>query len=200
MGKWFPVVYDCVMEPLEKRFIRDIRKQLIGKAEGNVLEIGSGTGANFHYYDHELVEHVMTIEPSQRMREQALQKAKRASVPIEILPAKGEDLPFSDNMFDTVVGTLVLCTIADPMRALGEIRRVCKPGGKVLLFEHVRLNDPPMLGKIQDWLTPVWKRLCDGCHLNRNTLEMAKQSGLEIIDTEAYHNQLFLFIEALNRK
>lgn len=181
MGKWFPKLYDTLMGPLERRGIQDIRKTLIQKASGKVLEIGSGTGLNFPHYQR--AESVVAIDPEPLMRKQSLLRANQATVPVEVIVAGAEELPFSNNSFDTVVGTLVLCTIPDPQRALYEIRRVCKPNGQVLLFEHVKINHL-VLGRIQDWLTPIWKRLCDGCHLNRNTLELVKQTGFRVTSLE----------------
>ncbi|MFC4765998.1 class I SAM-dependent methyltransferase [Effusibacillus consociatus] len=197
MCKWFTRLYDTLMEPLERRGFREIRKNLVRKAEGKVLEIGSGTGLNFPFY--EKAEQVIAIEPEPLMREKSIPRVTAARVRIEVISAGAEDLPFPDNSFDTVVGTLVLCTIPDSYKAMEEIRRVCKPDGKVLFFEHVRLNHP-VLCRLQDWLTPVWKRLCDGCHLNRNTLELIGQIGFEVIRVEGYARDLFLVIEATNKK
>jgi len=197
MGKWFPRLYDTLMEPLERKGFREIRKNLIQKIEGKVLEIGSGTGFNFPYY--EIAQKVMAIEPEPLMREQSIPRAMKANVPIEVISANAEELPFPDDSFDTVVGTLVLCTIPDPAKALKEIRRVCKPDGQVLFFEHVRLNHP-VLGRLQDLLTPLWKRLCDGCHLNRNTLELVKRAGFKVIRIEKYYKALFLVIKTINEK
>jgi ubiquinone/menaquinone biosynthesis C-methylase UbiE len=197
MGKWFPRLYDILMEPLERRGVRDIRKNLVRKSQGHVLEIGSGTGFNFPYYDR--AQKVIAIEPEPLMRERSLPRAQNASVPIDVIAAGAEELPFPDNTFDTVVGTLVLCTIPDTKKALEEMRRVCKPDGQVLFFEHVRLEHP-FLGSMQDWLTPAWKRLCDGCHLNRNTLAMIEEAGFEITQVERHFKDIFLVIETVNKK
>jgi len=199
MSKWFPKFYDTLMEPLERRGFRDIRKELIHKATGIVLEIGSGTGFNFPYYEDTQVIKVFAVEPEPLMREQSLARAARATVPIEVILARGEELPFPDNSFDTIVGTLVLCTIPDPFKALEEIRRVCKPDGQILFFEHVRLNHP-VLSRLQDWLTPLWKHLCDGCHLNRNTLQIIKKAGFEVVRIKRYYKDIFLVIEVQNKK
>jgi ubiquinone/menaquinone biosynthesis C-methylase UbiE len=126
-------------------------------------------------------------------------RVEQAAVPIEVVRASAESLPFLSNSFDIVVGTLFLCTIPDPLAALSEIRRVCKPGGTVFLFEHVR-SDHNLMGKLQDWLTPAWKRLCGGCHLNRNTLELVKQAGFQITDVEWMYKKLFLIVGAKNEK
>jgi ubiquinone/menaquinone biosynthesis C-methylase UbiE len=197
MSRWFSKVYDSMMVPLEQRGLAEIRKNLVRHAQGKVLEIGSGTGLNFPYYEH--AENVIAIEPEEFMRERSLSRASRALVPIDVILADAEMLPFRDNTFDTVVGTLVLCTIPSPLKALDEVRRVCKPGGKILVLEHVRL-DRPLLGRIQDWLTPVWKHLCDGCHLNRNTLEMVSKAGFKIVRVKRYYKNIFLEIEIVNNK
>ncbi|GAB7388557.1 class I SAM-dependent methyltransferase [Bacillaceae bacterium] len=195
MGTFFAKYYDVFMEPLERRRFRDIRKKLVGKARGKVLEIGSGTGLNFPYYEQ--AETVIAIEPEPYMRKKSVARAQKAHVPIKVMDGDAQNLPFPDDSFDTVVATLVLCTIPDPVLALREIRRVCKPEGRVLLFEHVRLNHP-IWGSLQDWLTPIWKRLCDGCHLNRNTLEWIEKAGLRVIRLEKYSKDIFLVIEAVN--
>ncbi len=197
MGKLFATFYDTWMGPLERRAFGNIRINLISKARGKVLEIGSGTGLNFPHYRQ--AESVTAVEPEPAMIKQSKRRAKSAPVPIQIISASAEDLPFPDHSFDTVVGTLVLCTIPDLDKALREIRRVCRPDGRILFLEHVRVEHP-VLGRIQDWFTPVWKRLCDGCHLNRNTLEQIELSGLNVIRVERYFHKIFLVIEAVNPK
>jgi ubiquinone/menaquinone biosynthesis C-methylase UbiE len=169
---------DSLMKPLETRGLGKIRADLIAKSYGLVLEIGSGTGLNFAYYRN--VEKVIAIEPEDAMREQSMSRAKDAAIEIEVLSSRAECLPFPDNTFDSVVCTLVFCTISDPVKALQEIRRVCKPNGNVLFLEHVR-SKQLIIGAVQDWLTPVWKQLCDGCHLNRNSAEIIKQAGFKLI-------------------
>jgi ubiquinone/menaquinone biosynthesis C-methylase UbiE len=188
----FPRLYDPVMLPLERRQFKNVRKNLIAKADGKVLEIGSGTGINFPYY-HPDAE-IVAFDPNPTMLKKSLPKIKQSTATITLLFIEGDHLPFPDNSFDTVVGTLVFCTIPEPEKTLSEIHRVLKPGGKVLLFEHVRLDDPT-LGKMQDWLTPVWKKVCDGCHLNRNTLQQVKQAGFHVDYVESYAKNLFLTIE-----
>lgn len=197
MGNLFLRLYDRFMIPMERVGLGKIRRQLLQKAQGQVLEVGSGTGINFAYYQH--AEKVIAIEPQPMMRAQSVKRAEEAPVPIEVIEARGEELPFSDNTFDTVVATLVFCTIPDPVKALHEVRRVCKPDGQILIFEHVRINHP-VLGRLQDGLTPVWKQLCDGCHLNRNTLQLIQQAGFEVTCIEKYFKQIFLVIEMRNQK
>ncbi|WCK54822.1 class I SAM-dependent methyltransferase [Aneurinibacillus sp. Ricciae_BoGa-3] len=198
MGTWFTRFYDIFMEPLERRGLRDIRRKLIRNASGTVLEIGSGTGNNFPYYEQ--VEKVVAIEPELFMRERSLKRVSTVQIPIEVISAGAEALPFPDNTFDTVVGTLVLCTIANPSKALSEIRRVCKPDGTVLFFEHVRLNNNPFLGRLQDCLTPIWRRLCHGCHLNRDSLQQVTMAGFKVLRVERYFKDIFIAVEAVNKK
>jgi ubiquinone/menaquinone biosynthesis C-methylase UbiE len=154
MGKLFSKAYDKAMAPLEQTRFKKIRTSLVGKASGRVLEIGSGTGVNFPYY--RIAEQVEAIEPNSLMAKQAANRIRAAKVPINVHLATAENLPFSNDAFDTVVATLVFCTIPDPGKALQEIRRVSRPGAKFLLFEHVRMEQE-LLGKTQDLLTPVWK-------------------------------------------
>lgn len=195
MAGWLPHIYDVAMKPLEKTRFERIRAGLVRKAQGKVLEIGFGTGANFRYYRN--VERVDAIEPNPAMAKQAMKRIKKIRTPIYAYQAKAEELPFPDNSFDSVVATLVFCTIPEPERALQEIRRASKPGAKVLLFEHVKM-DQKVLGKTQEALTPLWKKVCDGCHLNRDTLQLVKRSGLDIEKVTSYYGGLFLTIECRN--
>ncbi|MDQ0898062.1 class I SAM-dependent methyltransferase [Paenibacillus sp. V4I7] len=184
------------MKPLEtKRFI-DIRSELINKAKGEVLEIGSGTGINFSFYKD---VSVTAIEPNPVLRKASYERAYEAKMPIHVIEGNAEQLPFADHSFDTVVGTLVLCTIPNPVKAIREISRVCKPTGTILLFEHIR-HENSLLGKIQDLLTPIWKRACDGCHLNRDTIHLLRQEELEIIDIKKHVGNIFITVEARKKQ
>lgn len=189
--------YDIFMSPLEKKKFRRIRNDLLSKATGHVLEIGAGTGINFPQYER--AEKVVAIEPNRYMIERSLLKRNQSKVPIEMIQANAEELPFSSNSFDTIVGTLVFCSIPNPEKAIDEIKRVCKPGGKILLFEHVKMKNR-FLAALQDWLTPLWKYICDGCCLNRDTLGLLNDHRLSIMKVEHYYNGLFIFVEALNTK
>ncbi|CAM3984137.1 methyltransferase domain-containing protein [Cohnella lubricantis] len=193
MGEWFARIYDSFMYPLERHRLRSIRQKLISGASGIVLEIGAGTGVNYPFYRN--ASQVIATEPQQSMLDQSRLRTQQSKVPIDVRLADAQALPFADHTFDTVVCTLALCTIPDPIQALREVRRVCKPDAKVLLLEHVRL-DRPLLGRLQDVLTPVWKRLCDGCHLNRDPVKMLRAAGFEIVRCESCYKGLFLEIEA----
>ncbi|MFL6560228.1 MAG: class I SAM-dependent methyltransferase, partial [Bacillus sp. (in: firmicutes)] len=197
LSRIFANWYDFFMNPLEKKKFKRIRKELLSKATGNVLELGSGTGINFPFYQK--AEKVTAIEPSHYMIERSFSKLKESVVPIEVVQASAEKLPFAENTFDTVVATLVFCTIPDPEKAILEMKRVCKFEGKILLFEHVRMQNR-LLSTLQDWLTPAWKKICDGCCLNRNTLDLLMAHDISIIKVQKYYRDLFVFAEAKNNK
>lgn len=199
MGKWFPMVYDMAMKPFERKRFKKIRTKLIDKAGGRVLEIGFGSGVNFPYYTNKNIDQVDAIEPNPIMRELALKYISSSPIPIQTYSAVAEKLPFDDNTYDSVVATLVFCTIPDPIKALEEIQRVSKPGAEILLFEHVRMNQKG-LAKMQDVLTPLWRKVCDGCHLNRDTLELLRQTEMDITCVDYYYKSLFLTVEAINNK
>lgn len=196
MSRLFSTWYDTLMGPLERRSFKRIRINLLSKASGKVLELGSGTGINFPLYDS--LESVTAIEPSTYMIEKSIQKKRKSLIPIEIVHASAERLPFPDNTFDTVVGTLVFCTIPNVEKAIEEMKRVCKPEGRILLFEHVRMGNS-ILAHLQDWLTPFWKKICDGCCLNRNTVQVLKENGLEIVQLETYFKDLFVVAELIKQ-
>lgn len=190
MGKWFAKLYDPLMTPIEKGQFRQLRKALLQKAEGEVLEIGSGTGVNFPLYNQK-VSHVIALEPNSEMQKRSLKRKKQAQTPIDLKEARAEQLPFMDQAFDTVVFTLVLCSVEDPAVALKEAKRVLKPGGKLLFFEHVRMESR-FAGWLQDQLTPIWKRLCDGCHLNRETTKIIQSAGFNITEMRSDYRSLLI--------
>lgn len=169
----FTKFYDKAMGPLEKYYIRRIRKDIMKSARGKVLEVGIGTGANFPFYTDKIS--VVGIEPSLDMLKQAEKNLQKSKTSVELFHSYAEDLPFEDNTFDTVIATLVLCSVKDLDKSLIEMNRVLKKGGKVILFEHVRLDSPKWFGFMQDILTPPWAMVCDGCQLNRDTIKEAKK-------------------------
>lgn len=197
MSHLFAKWYDLFMSPLEHRKFKRVRKELLRSATGRVLELGAGTGINFPLYEN--ANHVTAIEPSQHMIDRSQSKFNKAAVPIKIVKAGAEQLPFNDDTFDTVVATLVFCTIPNVEKAIDEMKRVCKPNGKILLFEHVKMENR-VLSRLQDWLTPVWKKICDGCCLNRETLHTFMIHGLTVVKVEKFYKDLFINAELRNSK
>ena len=176
----FAAIYDRQIQALEHAGLRDRRAALLGQARGRVLEIGAGTGLNLPHYGAAVDTLVMT-EPeapmARRLRERAATLPHNAP-PVEVVEAPGERLPFPDASFDTVVSTLVLCTVRDLPAALAEIRRLLAPGGRLLFLEHVRAEDPG-LARWQDRLDPLWKRVGHGCRCNRDTAAALAAAGLD---------------------
>lgn len=166
-------ILDPVMAPMQK-----IRARTIPEVTGRVLEIGAGTGQNFaHYRD---ARSVTAIEPDPHMRHRATRKLEHATVPIELVDAGAEALPFEDRSFDTVVATWVLCTIPEVERAIAEMRRVLTPGGTLIFAEHVRSSYP--LGRgLQRALNPAWRFFAGGCNLHRDSVQRLADAGLEIV-------------------
>lgn len=197
MGSLFPKIYDMAMKPLEATRFKKVRTELIRNARGNVLEIGSGTGINFSYYQQ--AKRVTAIEPNPKMSSRAIRRGRNAHVPITLYEAHAETLPFSDNSFDTIISTLVFCTIPDPLLALKEIQRVSKPDATILFFEHVKMKQPN-LAKAQDLLNPLWEKVCDGCQINRDTLSMIFDSGICVEEIESLYGGLFLSIKCKKYK
>ncbi len=197
MGNLIPKLYDAAMRPFEKSRFYQIRAAIAGNAQGKVLEIGSGTGVNFPFYKKAAL--VKAIEPDRGMRKQSEKRAANAKVPIQLYDAKAEELPFAADEFDAVVATLVFCTIPEPEQALREIRRCARKGAKIYFFEHVRMDQKP-IGTIQDAVTPLWKKVAGGCHLNRDTLQLIRKSGLTVTDVKPMYGGLFLAITCVNEK
>lgn len=159
------------------------RMRLLTGARGVVLEIGGGTGANLpHYRD---VERVIVSEPDPFMRRRLNPKLETALVPVEVSEAGAEALAFPDGSFDTVVSTLVLCTVPNQGSALAEIRRVLRPGGRLLFIEHVRAKGSTACW--QDRIEPIWRRVLGGCHPNRDTLAAIEASGFEVEIFESFY-------------
>jgi ubiquinone/menaquinone biosynthesis C-methylase UbiE len=164
-----PFLLDTLGRAHEKKPLTvEHRTRLLSSAEGSVLEIGVGTGFNFPYYPA-AVSSITATDPVDGMLTRARRRAAGTGTQVTTARASAEALPFEDESFDTVVASLVLCSVDDQDRALAEIRRVLRPGGRYLFMEHVRSDDPALARK-QDRLERVWKTVCFGCHPNRDTL------------------------------
>lgn len=181
----FARFYDRMMAGTEGAGLGEMRRELLASAAGRVLELGAGTGHNLEYYTKAVTELVAT-EPdphmARRLRDR-LAEDPALSGRTSVVEAAAEDLPFDDCTFDTVVATLVLCTIEDPHRALSEARRVLVEGGKLLYLEHVR-SESPRLARWQDRLERPWGFFGAGCHPNRDTGQQLADAGFWIDSLE----------------
>ena len=159
----------------ESEVMRGWRRWIASRAHGVVVELGAGTGANLAWYGD--VERLVLVEPSPAMRRRLAARAGDA----EVLDATAAALPLPDDSVDAVVATLVLCSVPDLPAALAEVRRVLRPGGSLLLLEHVRAADPAT-ARWQDRLDPAWRRLAQGCHPNRNTVAAVAAAGFTVVE------------------
>lgn len=153
------------------------------QAAGLVLEVGAGNGLNFACYDPEFVERVEATELDNSMLSYARARAQSAPVSVTLTQANVEQLPFADAYFDCIVCTLVFCSVNDPLRGLQEMRRVLKPGGQLLMIEHVRAQKR-MLALLQDLITPLTRLLLGNCHWNRSTVQTVQEAGFQDIRLE----------------
>jgi ubiquinone/menaquinone biosynthesis C-methylase UbiE len=177
-GRTFSALYDRLMAGTEEAGLREKRRDLLASASGRTLELGAGTGLNLALYP-EAVEDLILVEPDPHMVKRLRARVAESGREADVRETGAERLPFEDSSFDTVVATLVLCTIPDPQAALAEARRVLKPGGRLLFLEHVRSEDPG-LARWQDRLERPWQFFGDGCHCNRDTVATISASGLEL--------------------
>ncbi len=184
----FAALYDPMGTSMERWWMGERRARLLKGARGAVLEIGGGTGANLPYYRD--VERVTVTEPDPFMRKRRVQKLAGVRLPVEVSAAGAEALPFPDGSFDTVVSTLVLCTVQDQGAALEEIRRVLRPGGRLLFIEHVRATDS--MARWQDRIEPLWGWVLGGCHPNRDTIAAMEEAGFEIEMFESFRPPVLL--------
>lgn len=179
--KLFAMTYDRQMAKTEKAGLSAFRESLLGGATGQVLEIGSGTGANLPFY-RPAVESLTMTEPETTMVRRLERRVREHTPAAKVLRAPAEDLPFDDHTFDMAISTLVLCGVDDQPRALRELRRVLRPGGQLLFIEHVRSDDPGT-ARLQDrmnWLN----RIVVCCDCNRPTLGSIQEAGFTITQVE----------------
>jgi ubiquinone/menaquinone biosynthesis C-methylase UbiE len=163
-------LYDRMGAASEREGLAARRRQLLAGARGRVLEVGAGTGLNLEHYP-EGVEELVLVEPEPAMIRKMERRLRELGRPARIVEAGAEALPFPDGSFDTVVCTLVLCSVSDPSRGLDELRRVVRPEGSLIFMEHVRSEDPAT-ARLQDRINPVWRFVTNGCNCNRTTLSL----------------------------
>lgn len=172
-------LYDPVLWWGERSGLSRNRHHLLAEAEGDVVEIGAGTGLNVDHYDRARVGRLVLVEPERHKAAILSGRFDRAGLEGEVVRAPASMLPFKDETFDTAAVTLCFCTVPDPVESMREIARVLKPGGVLLFMEHVR-SERAWLGTLQDRLRGLWARVADGCQCNRRTVEMLEGSGWEV--------------------
>jgi ubiquinone/menaquinone biosynthesis C-methylase UbiE len=173
---WLARTLDVVMRPMYPA-----RRLVVPEATGRVLEVGVGTGLNFGLYRD--VTSLEGIDPDPFMLERARARVAELPFPTTLHQAGAERMPFEDDSFDTAVITFTLCTIPDPVASLAEVRRVLRRGGRLLFVEHTRSIQPLVAG-VQGALTPLWKKIGGGCHLNRRAVELVRTAGFDVRTTE----------------
>ncbi len=182
-------IYNLFMAPLEQNRLKSKRLQLLEDVAGDVLEIGFGTGANLKFYDHDQVDTLTLIDhklPS------TLDLVKNLN-PEQISIDEGSvmELPYDDETFDSIVFTLVFCTVEKPEKGIEEIKRVLKPGGRIYFIEHVQ----PIKQPYKRWfnrLTPAWKCISHGCHLNRSTVTLIQRAGFKLVEYHRFYRTAFV--------
>lgn len=164
------------------------RAQVVPKASGRVLEIGIGTELNLSFYDADKVSTIVGVDPAAQMQSLARQRAAAIDIPVEMIALELGQIQAADASFDSIVCTFTLCTIPDPLAALQEMRRVLKPGGQFLFGEHGRA--PDLKVRVwQDRLTPLWRPLAGGCHLNRDIPALLKAGGFRLREVHSRYLQ-----------
>jgi len=189
MAPYFEAL-EAVMEGL---FFKSWRKKLWEKVEGyHILEVGVGTGKNFDYYPDNA--RITAIDFSQEMLKQAAHKKDRKNTSVELNLMDVQSLYFADNSFDTVIGSFVFCSVPLPLKGLKELHRVCKPGGQVLLLEHV-LSSKPVIAKVMNFVNPAIVALA-GANINRNTVKNVKACGFASVRVDERSGDIIKLIEA----
>lgn len=176
----FSIVYDLLEWPVEKLLFSRWRKRIIGAVKGKVLEVGVGTGKNLPYYSRKAK--VTGIDISSGMLDKAIEKNKKLKINCSLLLMDAENIKFSNNSFDTVLCTFILCSVPNPVKTLKEMRRVCKANGKIIMVEHV-LSKNRLIALWQKLHNPITRWLV-GVNIDRDTAENIRKAGLNIINEE----------------
>jgi len=165
--------------------VRELRDRVLENAAGHVIEIGSGTGANFLSYSQSITS-LTTVDPNPGMNRRARRQIKYLEFPVDSREVSCESLPMKDASFDCAVMTFTLCSMPNAHSCLNEVHRVLKPGGRLLFLEH-GLSDKPGVSRWQHRLTPVQKRLCDGCCLNKPIDSLIADAGFSVGEVSNYY-------------
>ena len=175
-------VYDLLNGGLDRRGFAERRERLVAALEGDVLEIGAGTGLNIPHYRQ--ARRIVALEPGGAYTRRLRERAAQSPIPVEIVEGSAEAIPFPDESFDHVVASLALCSVSGLELTVAEIRRVLRSGGSLEFLEHVRGEGG--VARWQDRLTPLQRRIADGCHLNRDTAAAIEGAGFRIDQLERF--------------
>ena len=188
--------YDIFEQPMEMMSLKKWRSEVVKDLKGKVLEVGVGTGKNIPYYPDNI--EATAIDFSEKMLEKARKKAERFNKNINLIHMDAQNMDFPDNTFDRVFTTCVFCSVPDPIKGLKEIRRVCKPDGKIIMIEHVR-SEKKVLGLIMDILNPLTVNLY-GANINRKTVENIKMAGFTEVEVTNLTGDIVKKIVIYNKK
>lgn len=189
MNPWNEYVVPYLVEKsCRSRTILDERRRWVPRARGEVLELGVGSGLNLAFYDRTSVAKVTGIDPSAPLLARAASRVAAAPVPVELVRGHAERLPFPDRSFDSAVVTYSLCSVDDPARALAEVRRVLRPDGELVFVEHGLARDASTR-RWQRMITPVWRRVGGGCHLDRDIAAILREAGYRSDDLRADYTE-----------
>jgi ubiquinone/menaquinone biosynthesis C-methylase UbiE len=164
--------------------IGELRAAVVPRAAGRVLEVGFGTGLNLRWYDASRVERLIALEPAPEMLARARERSRAAPFPVEPVALEGERIPLEPASVDSVVVTFTLCTIPEPLLALEGMRRVLRPGGRLLFLEHGRAPDERVARWQARW-NPLWSRVFGGCRLDRDVPALLRAGGFRIDELES---------------
>ena len=181
----FAAIYDPALKASERGVFKAHREYVAGRAHGDVLEIGAGTGANLPYYSEDV--RLTVTDPNPFMVRRLTAKAVKLGMIMESSVAGATGMPFDDESFDVIVATLVLCSVKDQKDVIEEVIRLLRPGGEFRFMEHVR-GHGRLRGGMQDIATPIWRTCFEGCHPNRNTIATIKASNLALVEKKEFGN------------
>lgn len=180
-------IYDRLMKPLESKWLNEYRKLIMPYAHGNVLEVGFGTGVNLKHYDFSSIQSFTALDLDSKK-----ELTPKTNYPITYINGEVENLPFEDNSFDTIVETLVLCSVKDMNKAISEIFRVLKPGGTFIFIDHV-LPEKPLMANAFKGVNFIWNHFTGGCNLTRQPHLILDKYNLNFIEKGSFANNIFRY-------